>query len=41
VGLKHVGIIYKYCKCYDIKTLEYSAIVGQILYWTYNHAWYE
>jgi hypothetical protein len=41
MGSKCVGLIrkcYKYC---NIKTLEYSALVGQILCMTNNHAWYE
>jgi hypothetical protein len=25
--------IYIYCKCCTVKTLECSALVGQILYW--------
>jgi hypothetical protein len=38
---KHVRLIYKSCKCYNINTLEYSALVGQIFYFANNHAWYE
>jgi hypothetical protein len=34
MGLKHVGQIYKNCKCCNAKTLEYSAFDGQILYLT-------
>jgi DUF1680 family protein len=34
MGLKHVRVIYKCCKCCSVKTLEYSASVGQILYLT-------
>jgi hypothetical protein len=30
-GSKYVGLIYKYCKCCNVKTLEYIAMVGQIL----------